>query len=116
MILLTMPSFGFLSSVRIRTERATSLTFSKDEQNLLLDKIGRVFNETMSAKYTEIEDRLNQTINGINRTLSNQLTELRDVVINEVDATVKREVNASTALLAEEIRELGKLRSDILVN
>ena len=49
MRLLTMPSFGFLSSVRIRKERASSLaSFSKEEEDKFVTEIKKIVTESIS--------------------------------------------------------------------
>ena len=88
MILLTMPSFGFLSSVRIRKERASSLAFiSKEKEDQFFAEIEKIITEKVAYYFNEFEALMNQTIN------------------NQFD-----KYEASSELLLNKINEICKLR------
>ena len=90
MILLSMPSFGFLSSVRLRKERASSLAYSKEAEDKFFAEIEKIINEKVSYYFNEFEALLNKTI------------------IDEF-AVVNDEFEASRELLLDRVLDLCKL-------
>ena len=90
MILLSMPSFGFLSSVRLRKERASSLAYSKEAEDKFFVEIEKIITEKVSYYIDEFEALLNQTI------------------IDQFDIKI-REFEASNELLLSRVLDLYKL-------
>ena len=90
MILLSMPSFGFLSSVRLRKERASSLAYSKEAEEKFFVEIEKIITEKVSYYIDEFEALLNQTI------------------IDQFDIKI-REFEASNELLLSRVLDLYKL-------